>query len=202
MLSTVRMGIEPDAAQRKFIDETLDVHCYVYNGMLTAVNLFFGMNGRLPSETDLNRVGTRIWQNTPCFHGIYQNTMNCISKRVLHAYKCCNENIRRVNRTVDEQGHEWIYFGYVHGMRNFWICADDPTNENYAVRDVDEPELYRATEPTEDEVKLVAKEEIGNGMMVTRRGIFIVIACICTFSMIFLAAYYITCKLKSNNIEE
>ena len=106
MLSTVRMGIEPDAAQRKFIDDTLDVHCYVYNGMLTAVNLFFGMHGHFPSETDLNRIGTRIWQNTPCFHGIYQNTMNCISKRVLHAYRCCNENIRRVNRTVDADGHE------------------------------------------------------------------------------------------------
>ena len=106
MLSTVRMRIEPDAAQREFIDETLKIHCYVYNGMLTAVNLFFGMYGRLPSENDLNRVGTRIWQNTPCFRGIYQNTMNCISKRVLHAYKCCNGSIRRVDKIVDEDGHE------------------------------------------------------------------------------------------------
>ncbi len=106
MLSTVRMRVEPDAAQREFIDSTLDVHRYVYNGMLTAVKLFFGMNGRLPSENDLNRVGTRIWQNTPCFRGIYQNTMNCISKRVLHAYKCCNGSIRRVDRKYDGEGHE------------------------------------------------------------------------------------------------
>ena len=106
MLSTVKMRIEPDAAQREFIDSTLDVHRYVYNGMLTAVKLFFGMHGRLPSENDLNRVGTRIWQNTPCFHGIYQNTMNCISKRVLSAYKSCNGNLRITNRKTDSDGHE------------------------------------------------------------------------------------------------
>lgn len=50
MLSTVKMRIEPDAAQREFIDATLDVHRYVYNGMLTAVKLFFGTNGRLISR--------------------------------------------------------------------------------------------------------------------------------------------------------
>ena len=106
MLSTVRMRIEPDAAQREFIDSTLDVHRYVYNGMLTAVKMFFGMNGRLPSENDLNRVGTRIWQNTPCFRGIYQNTMNCISKRVLSAYRSCNGNVRITDRKTDPDGHE------------------------------------------------------------------------------------------------
>ncbi len=31
---------------------------------------------------------------------------------------------------TDESGTKWGYVGYYYGMKNFWICMDDPANEN------------------------------------------------------------------------
>ena len=110
MIRAVRMKLHPNSGQRRFIDETIRVHCYVYNALITAVRLYFESNGHFPSENQLNRVCTRIWNNVPSFHGIYQNTMNCISKRVLRAYKKCNPSVRTRTYT-DEDGSVRVAFG-------------------------------------------------------------------------------------------
>lgn len=34
------------------------------------------------------------------------------------------------NLYTDEDGLRWSYIGYYYGLRNFWICIDDPMNEN------------------------------------------------------------------------
>lgn len=31
---------------------------------------------------------------------------------------------------TDPSGTQWGYVGYYYGMKNFWICMDDPANEN------------------------------------------------------------------------
>ena len=59
------MRIEPNSEQRRFIDESMRVHHYVYNALITAVKLHFSNYGRLPSRNDLNRICTTIWQNNP-----------------------------------------------------------------------------------------------------------------------------------------
>ena len=109
MIRVVRMKLHPNSGQRRFIDDTILVHCYVYNALITAVRLYFESNGHFPSENQLNSVCTRIWKNVPSFHGIYQNTMNCISKRVLRAYKKCNPSVR-TRMYTDEDGSTRIAF--------------------------------------------------------------------------------------------
>ena len=37
------------------------------------------------------------------------------------------------NLYTDENGLRWSYIGYYYGLRNFWICIDDPMNENLGV---------------------------------------------------------------------
>lgn len=37
------------------------------------------------------------------------------------------------NLYTDENGLRWSYIGYYYGLRNFWVCIDDPMNENLGV---------------------------------------------------------------------
>jgi hypothetical protein len=34
---------------------------------------------------------------------------------------------------TDENGLRWSYVGYYFGVKNFWVCIDDPMNENLGV---------------------------------------------------------------------
>lgn len=37
------------------------------------------------------------------------------------------------NLYTDENGLRWSYVGYYYGLKNFWVCIDDPMNENLGV---------------------------------------------------------------------
>ena len=37
------------------------------------------------------------------------------------------------NLYTDENGLRWSYIGYYYGLKNFWVCIDDPMNENLGV---------------------------------------------------------------------
>ena len=37
------------------------------------------------------------------------------------------------NLYTDENGLRWSYIGYFYGLKNFWVCIDDPMNENLGV---------------------------------------------------------------------
>ncbi len=103
---------------------------------------------------------------------------------------------------VDEQGLEWRYFGYVYGLRNFWVCVSDPYNRDYVKREVSVPTLYSALTPTDEEIKTVAKEENDVKIMGSKRGKTIVVACICTAAVVFVAAYMITRRLNGAKAEK
>ena len=99
MYRSLKMRIEPDSEQRKVIEASFRYHCYVYNALITACKLYFKTNGRLPSQFDLNKLCTQIWQNCPFLHRyLYQNAMNETAKRVLQAFAKCEENRRRKER--------------------------------------------------------------------------------------------------------
>ena len=99
MYRSLKMRIEPDSEQRKVIEASFRYHCYVYNALITACKLYFKTNGRLPSQFDLNKLCTRIWQNCPFLHRyLYQNAMNETAKRVLQAFAKCEENRRKRDR--------------------------------------------------------------------------------------------------------
>ena len=99
MYRSITMRIEPNSSQRKYIDESIRIHHYVYNSMITAVRIYFSNNGRLPSQNTLNRLCTKIWNKNPWMHTIYQNTMNMTVMRVLAAFKSCNPEIKQRNNT-------------------------------------------------------------------------------------------------------
>ena len=98
MYRSITMRIEPDSSQRWFIDESIRVHHYVYNALITAARLYFSSNGRLPSQNMLNSLCTEMWNRNPWMHGIYQNTMNATAKRVLTAFKSCNPDIKQFSK--------------------------------------------------------------------------------------------------------
>ncbi len=98
MYRSITMRVEPKAEQRRFLDESIKVHHYVYNALITATKLYFSYHGNLPSHNELNKVCTQIWQNNHWMHGIYQNTMNQTAKRVLDAFKSCNPEIKQISR--------------------------------------------------------------------------------------------------------
>jgi len=98
MYRAVTVRVEPKSEQRKFLDESIRVHHYIYNALITATKLYFSSFGRLPSHNELNRVCTKIWQNNMWMHSIYQNTMNQAAKRVLDAFKSCNPEIKQISK--------------------------------------------------------------------------------------------------------
>ncbi len=99
----------------------------------------------------------------------------------------------------DEEGLNWIYVGYMMGYRNFWICIDDPTNTELKIRDVNTPTLYPVVEPTREQIRNAAAEDVGKNVIGSQKGISIVVACICTITVIFIAAYLLT---RKNHLED
>lgn len=66
------------------------------------------------------------------------------------------------NLYTDENGLRWSYIGYYYGLRNFWICIDDPMNENLGV------ETYL----TEDQVRGVDSPIVPPAAQVPDTGVF------------------------------
>lgn len=66
------------------------------------------------------------------------------------------------NLYTDENGLRWSYIGYYYGLRNFWICIDDPMNQNLGV------ETYL----TEDQVRGVDSPIVPPAANVPATGVF------------------------------
>ena len=112
MYRSLKMRIEPNSGQRMIIDESFRIHCYVYNGLITACKLYHKKNGKLPSQFTLNKICTVIWHNSPNMHDIiYQNSMNETAKRVLQAFDKCEENRRRKEYRAKKEGREQTFNG-------------------------------------------------------------------------------------------
>lgn len=56
---------------------------------------------------------------------------------------------------TDAEGRNWGYIGYHHGIRNIWVCIDDPYSKLPAGAEFTEPEIYPAagTEIIEDSLR-------------------------------------------------
>ncbi|MBE6527732.1 MAG: transposase [Thermoplasmata archaeon] len=95
MYRSITFRIDPNSSQRRFIDDSIDINCYIYNGLLVAIKQFYGGEGRLPSQMELNRISTRMWNSNEWMHRTYQNVMNDTGKRVLQAVKSCNPGLEK-----------------------------------------------------------------------------------------------------------
>ncbi len=112
MYRSLKMRIEPNSGQRMIIDDSFRIHCYVYNGLITACKLYHMKNGKLPSQFTLNKICTVIWHNSPYMHDIiYQNSMNETAKRVLQAFDKCEVNRRRKEYRAKKEGKEQRFNG-------------------------------------------------------------------------------------------
>jgi len=112
MYRSLKMRIEPNSGQRRIIEESFRIHCYVYNGLITACKLYHEKNGNLPSQFTLNKLCTVIWHNSLYMHDIiYQNSMNETAKRVLQAFDKCEENRRRKEYRAKKEGREQTFHG-------------------------------------------------------------------------------------------
>ena len=109
MYRSITMRIEPDSEQRMFIDESIRVHHYVYNALITAVKLYFSNNGRMPSQNELNSLCTEMWRKNEWMHGMYQNTMNQASKRVLDAFRSCNPKMKQRSKKKKDGNTEGAF---------------------------------------------------------------------------------------------
>jgi len=112
MYRSLKMRIEPNSEQRKIIDDSFRIHCYVYNGLITACKLYHRKYEKLPSQFTLNKLCTVIWHNSPYMHDIiYQNAMNETAKRVLQAFDKCEENRRKKEYKAKREGREQTFHG-------------------------------------------------------------------------------------------
>ena len=109
MYRSITMRVEPNSEQRRFIDESIRVHHYVYNALITAVKLYFSNYGKMPSQNELNSLCTEMWRKNEWIHTIYQNTMNQASKRVLDAFKACNPKIKQRSRKKKDGNTEGAF---------------------------------------------------------------------------------------------
>ena len=85
---SVKLTLYPNEEQKRQIERNLYVQRYVINACIYYVKYVKRRTGRLPTQFDLNRLCTEIWQKNPWMHdGIYQNSLNYIAKRVLDSCK-------------------------------------------------------------------------------------------------------------------
>ena len=100
---------------------------------------------------------------------------------------------------VDENGLEWLFYGYYYGKRNFWVCISDPLNTEYEKREIDLPKLYSKKDPSKEEIAEIAKLDNPDGKIGSVKGKLVVVACICTAALIAVSAYLITRKVKTDD---
>ena len=67
MYRTVKMPIKPRSEQRRAIDRFIELNRYIYNASITAINLYYESNHKLPSEFEMNRLVTKIRDTCPMF---------------------------------------------------------------------------------------------------------------------------------------
>ncbi len=86
-MKTIKFRIEPNASQRKAIDQAIDANRLVYNNMLTACKMKYEREGKIPTVFDLNKMGTRMRRNSHYVEEVHSMTLNETSKRVVQAIK-------------------------------------------------------------------------------------------------------------------
>ena len=56
MYRSLKMRIEPNSEQRRIIEGSFRMHCYVYNGLITACKLYHDKNGKLSIDYNMDVV--------------------------------------------------------------------------------------------------------------------------------------------------
>ena len=84
-MKTIKFRIEPNSVQRDIIDQMIDANRLVYNNMLTACRIRYSEDKELPTVFDLNKLSTRMRNNSPYVQKAHSMTLQETSKRVIRA---------------------------------------------------------------------------------------------------------------------
>ena len=84
-MKTLKVRIEPNSAQRKVIDHNIEANRYVFNGLVTACKQVYEKTDKLPSVFDLNKLTTRMRNNSSFIGGAYSTTLLSTASQVFQA---------------------------------------------------------------------------------------------------------------------
>ena len=84
-MKTIKFRIEPNSEQRKVIDQMIDANRIVYNNMITACKIHYTKTKELPSVFYMNKMATRIRNNSPYIEKAHSMTLNETARRVINA---------------------------------------------------------------------------------------------------------------------
>ena len=106
-MKTLKVRIEPNSAQRNVLNHMIDANRLVYNALLVACKLVYERERKLPSVFDLDKIATRIRQNSPYIKGAYSTTLNETAKRVHNACKRTLDANRIKNEGLNIEPFGW-----------------------------------------------------------------------------------------------
>ena len=86
-MKTLKVRIEPNSAQRKVIDHNIEANRYVFNALVTACKQVYNKTDKLPSVFDLNKLTTRMRNNSSFIGGAYSTTLLSTASQVVQACK-------------------------------------------------------------------------------------------------------------------
>ena len=84
-MKTLKVPLDPTSEQEESIDHNIEANRYAYNNFITACKLKYDSTGKLPSQFDLNGLGTRFRNNCPFVKDAYSTTLNETAKRAIQA---------------------------------------------------------------------------------------------------------------------
>ena len=99
-MKTLKVRIEPNSAQRKVIDHNIEANRYVFNALVTASKQYFKVSGRLPSVFDLNKLTTKMRNNSPFLGEALAMTFMATSVQVFRACKKTLDTHKREGGTL------------------------------------------------------------------------------------------------------
>ena len=112
-MKTLKVRIEPNSAQRKVIDHNIEANRYVFNGLVTACKQVYEKTDKLPSVFDLNKLTTRMRNNSTFIGGAYSTTLLSTASQVVQACKKTLDTHKREGGTLTFEP----YMFRMHGDR-------------------------------------------------------------------------------------
>jgi len=99
-MKTLKVRIEPNSAQRKVIDHNIEANRYVFNALVTACKQVHNKTDELPSVFDLNKLTTRMRNNSPFLGEALAMTFMATSVQVFRACKKTLDTHKREGGTL------------------------------------------------------------------------------------------------------
>ena len=99
-MKTLKVRIEPNSAQRKVIDHNIEANRYVFNALVTACKQVYEKTDRLPSVFDLNKLTTKLRNNSPFLGEALAMTFTATSVQVVQACKKTLDTHKREGGTL------------------------------------------------------------------------------------------------------